>query len=344
MAKCKDHNELAHEFAYSEPNWSNENRSGNMSYSGDTCWSYETKIAKKYPKDKIIIITEYTYSNTTRRQIQELLSAFSHWTIIRSNILDLSDTLIDKYTELHKYTRKAEHCYRLKGTMIPNTASHRQRLLDLFGTVDMFIFKGYIDPKHITEDDKAVHEAVLKYEEKLASNRYNRHINHWRCRQDIIDECIDLFKHNGCSSIGEIIAKSKDIIKQKDKIGKGEYQEVIATLLGIKNRLIRKSDDRRENVYGEMVWIYEGMICTNKGICLPVDKYLDTIYRLLKLYLVGKHDLLVGKHIHSYEILFSDDDKIQIGCHTFQRPFIEQFEIEYNLYKKDHKDDAVSNG
>lgn len=87
-----------------------------------------------------------------------------------------------------------------------------------------------------------------------------------------------------------------------------------------------------------MVWIYEGMICTNKGICLPVDKYLDPIYRLLKLYLVGKHDQLVGKHIHSYEILFSDDDdKIQIGCHTFQRPFIEQFEIEYNLYKKENQ-------
>lgn len=332
MAKCKDHNELAHEFAYSEPNERNENRSGNMSYSGNTCWSYATEIAKKYPEHRILIISEYTYSNTTRKQIQELLLAFSHWTIFKSDKLDLDDMVKDKLTQLKKYTRNKKHVKRVND-FTPFYKHDRVKMISLWRDILTLIDKGILKKTTLTDLDKKKLTTCVNYEAdritKLQRVRKARFI----CRDNVINYYLEQLKDTNYKTIHELMT---DIgkIEHNVCIVRGEIQTVIAKYLGIFDKLGYCSHNRYESVFGELVWIANDQIITSKGIYLEAEKYADTIYRFAKLYLVGKYDLLLHKHIHVYEITQANEFGVKVGCHTIQRAFIEHFIKEYEIYKE----------
>lgn len=337
MAKCKDHNELAHEFAYSRPHESNENRSGNMSYDGNTCWSYETKIAKKYPEHRILIISEYTYSNTTRKQIGELRSAFSHWTIFRSDELDLDDMIKDKLTQLKKYTRNKKHVKRFDN-FTPFYKHDREKMLDLWRDINTLIDKGIIKETVLTDLDKKKLTICSNFEiariEKLRRVRKSR----FSCRDSVINYYLEQLKDTNYKTIGELIAAIGEVVYDVC-IVRGEIYTVIAKYLGIFDKLGYCSYNRYESVFGEMVWFTNNhQIVTSKGIYLDAKMYADTIYRFAKLYLAGKYDFLLHKHIHVYEITQANEFGVKIGCHTIQRAFIEHFIKEYEIYKENQND------
>lgn len=332
MAKCKDHNELAHEFAYSEPDWSNENRSGNMSYSGNSCWSYSTKIAKKYPEYKILIISECTYSNTTRKQIQELRSAFSHWTIFRSDELDLDDMIKDKLTQLKKFTRNKNHVKRFEN-FIPFYKHDRERMLSLAADITTLIDKGIIKRSVLTDLDRKKLTICSNFESKRIIKLQNASKSRFSCRDSVIDYYLDQLKDTNYTTIQELVTAMGEI-KHDVCIVRGEIQTVIAKYLGIFDKLGYCTYNRYESVFGELVWIADNQIVTSKGIYLSAGMYADTIYRLAKLYLVGKYDFLLHKHIHVYEITQANEFGVKIGCHTIQRAFIEHFIKEYEKYKE----------
>lgn len=336
MAKCKDHNELAHEFAYSEPNWSNSNRSGNMSYSGNTCWSYETKIAKKYPEHKILIISEYTYSNTTRKQIQELRSAFSHWTIFRSDELDLDDMIKDKLTQLKKYTRYKNHVKRFDN-FTPFYKHDREKMLDLWRDINTLMDMGIVKKTALTDLDKKKLTICSNFEiariEKLRRVRKSC----FSCRDNVINYYLDQLKDTNYKTIHELVT-AMGKIEYDVCIVRGEIQTVIAKYLGIFDKLGYCTHNRYESVFGELVWIADNQIVTSKGIYLAAGMYADTIYRFAKLYLAGKYDVLLHKHIHVYEITQANEFGVKIGCHTIQRAFIEHFIKEYEIYKENQNE------
>lgn len=332
MAKCKNHIELAHEFAYSRPDECNQTRSGNMSYDGDICWSYETEIAEKYPEHQILIISEYTYSNTTRKQISELRSAFSHWTIFRSNELDLDDMVKDKLTQLKKFTRNKNYVKRVD-RFTPFYKHDREKMLSLWEDVYKLMDLGIIKRTAITRFDKKKIVICSNYElariEKLRRGRKSRN----SCRDRVINYYLDQLKDTNYKTIQELVT-AMGKIEYDVCIVRGEIQTVIAKYLGIFDKLGYKSYNRYESVFGELVWIANNQIVTSKGIYLAAGLYADTIYRLAKLYLVGKYDVLLHKHIHVYEITQANEFGVKIGCHTIQRAFIEHFIKEYEVYKE----------
>lgn len=349
--KRYSHNEaVAHAFVYAGPTESGTNPNQTMWFNGDTLYSYQTPIAKKYAKSRVVVIHTTRISTTTSCQTWLVRKAFDEsWTVIRCDCLNLKKIpayIKNQLKEMMKVFPKNKD-----DKDILNSVDSR-RLCSDYGAVcagigyslpekyDQFVKKNIeYENQRIQQVNAARLEKERKRQEELKRNCevYIQEIQELPSFNELQE-----YKHKTNQLFLEDFYKDIKylLVSFAESKGKSMYSEemrfvhkhLIHSFLDITTHT---SDDI---LYYDLVFLSQESpktfnVKTDRYIDFPIaETMVNYFIKLCNTYIENPTNTdLLGKHVGPYTIRGCNDDHIRVGCHIFHKNQIILFlkELEY---------------
>lgn len=349
--KRYSHNEaVAHAFVYAGPTESGTNPNQTMWFNGDTLYSYQTPIAKKYAKSRVVVIHTTRISTTTSHQTWLVRKAFDEsWTVIRCDCLDLKKIpayIKNQLKEMMKVFPKKKD-----DKDVLNSVDSRILCSD-YGAVcaaigyslpekyDQFVKKNIVYENHrIQQVNAARLEKERKRQEELKKicEEYIQEIQKeplFKKLQEYRHKTDQLFLEDFYKSANDLLvtfAKSKD---------KSTYSEEIRYVHRYLMHLFLDIDvnTNKDIYYYDLVFLSQTApktfnVKTDRYIDFPIaETMVNYFIKLCNMYIENPTNTeLLGKHVGPYTIRGCNDDHIKVGCHIFHKNQIILFlkELEY---------------
>lgn len=280
-----DNQQVCHNFFYSGFNETYRPHYMNIGYKNEYFFSYNTaigKVVKSKYEERILLISENDFSNTTRRHIGLLWNAclFSKIEVICERDIDhfsIADCVYNLLEALKSYSVS-------DFTRKPNRESFIRRFSNLNELLYNFDFSFTTEQKELYKELQQVYndlqnsDAVKKIKQKEREKK-----------QNALKEFKELIKNNNIVDLAEMAYS---------RYSQLDYQQKVK---------IKKKLNPLDNL--SFVWFEDGYYKTSQGV--RVSKLEGNI--LLTLFDKGK--LKHGHKIDCYTVLSVDKDYVKIGCH-----------------------------
>ena len=301
--------ELAHRFFYNPEargNYANCNAHFSESYwDKDTLhnyYSYSTRIAaiaKNKHGENVLLISDYKYSKTTAKHLNELRHACPYE---QDRIIDVPHC--EQYERDFGFMNAMERVAKMDKDML-NKKYNRETFTKIIRMIDKYVehfgWKGlphqcelirkrkstadklaYIEQKELAIANRIVHS-----EEERAKNREKR--------AAALQRKIERLKERGLEQLKLAFAYNAP-------------KDIREALKSFKNDLQTARDEQGRRY--SYVWVDDATYCkTSQGIHMSIE----TVKRLLKLW--GEKHSLLGMQADCYTIVENTDNHIKIGCH-----------------------------
>jgi hypothetical protein len=303
--------ELAHRFFYNPEargNYANCNAHFSDSYwDKDTIhnyYSYSTRIAaiaKNKHGENVLLISDYKYSRTTAKHLNELRHACPYE---QDRIIDVPHCERSGIGGKFGFVTEMERVERMDKDML-NQKYNRETFTKIIRMIDKYVKHfGWKSLPHkcelirkrkstadklayIEQKELAIANRIVHGEEERAKNREKR--------AAALQRKIERIKQSGLEQLKLAFAYN---------VPKG----IRDALKSFKNDLQTARDEQGRRY--SYVWVDDEMYCkTSQGIRMTIG----TVKRLLKLW--GEKRSLLGMQADCYTIVENTDDHIKIGCH-----------------------------
>lgn len=341
---------VAHAFVYAGLTESGTNPKQTMWFNGDTLYSYQTPIAKKYPEKRIVVIHTTRISTTTSQQTWLVNRAFDEsWAVIRCDCLDLKKIPTYIKTQI-KEMMKAFPKKKDDKDILNDVAS--RTLCSDYGAVCAEI--GYNLPEKYAQFVKK----NIEYENQRIQKANAARMEKEHKRQEEVKRNCEVY-------VQEIQEMSifKELQKYKHKTNQLFLEDFYKSLEDLLHTFARSKD--KSTYSDEMCYIHRYLmhsfldvdVDTDKGIYyydfvflsqtspktfnVKTDRYIDFpitetmvnhFIKLCNMYVEDyDYNELLGKHVGPYTIRYCNDEHIKVGCHIFHKNQIILFlkELEY---------------
>lgn len=360
MAKwCNSNETLSHLYVYDTTGEQHRTHNNSFSFEGNNLFSYSTQIATIDRKKKRVIMLSRYSTFTTNRHLWFLRKALpSDYTIIYSNCFvwkDLYKTFLKQVQTYYKqtqYKRKNNICSKVEDRI---SLAYLKRNLYAINKYD------YLEKHHKDLYDFITNN--LQYEDNriktLEENR-KKAAEERQARINAAVQCLENYlKSKDCEKLIQNVIEHENIsdktlinlvkIRQSLRTVILNYLKTDKHLLEIDSfcdvsyilnsfilkRLFNIPKKGPYQIYDLVYFDHNNLkLMTTRSVTIQTDKNsLKAVIKLIKFYLLGKLEYLVGKHIGPYAILKADAYEIQVGCHTFHYKNIELLYKELKQYE-----------
>lgn len=334
---------LCHAYVYAGEDEYGRNKGNTCRFDGNSFYSYETEICRKYPEKSIAVINSTWYSTTTSQQTWRLRRAFpDNWTLlfypevdikkipahIKETIKNLTKKCLDKQNAEGIFKRKLDRdiCFNIQQIINADIVKVPQTIKDL---VDKNVEFELARKKKLRELQEKRYCQILEATKKDTQRMVDVFIKERQtflehCKKHLYDGDITLSKampilkglfNNFCSDHFELITK---YVNSND-VKKYVYEQIFGTINNCKEIFGYERDI-------DVVWLQDNnRIMTNRYVSFELtNETLKQFRKLAKYYLENPTDSsLVGKHVRHYCIGDYNPEYIVIGCHLFTYKNIE---------------------
>ena len=303
--------ELAHRFFYNPDargNYANCNTHFSKSYWDKDAhynyYSYSTRIAviaKNKYGENVLLISDYKYSRTTAKHLNELRHACPYE---QYRIIDVPHCETSGVGGKYGFVSEMERVAKMDNSML-NRKESRETFKSIIRMIDKYVEhfgwkslphecelirkrKSIADKlAYIEQKELAIANRIVHSEEERAKNREKRAAA-LQCK-------IDRIKENGLEQLKFAFAYNTP-------------KEIRDALKSFKNDLQTARDEQGRRY--SYVWVDDATYCkTSQGIRMAIE----TVKRLLKLW--GEKHSLLGMQADHFTIVENTNDHIKIGCH-----------------------------
>lgn len=357
--RCSNNETLSHLYVYDTTGEQHRTHNNTFSFKGNDLFSYSTQIATIDRKKKRVIMLKNYHTQTTNNHLYLLRVALpSDYTIIYSNCFvwkDLYKTFLEEIRKYYKQTqnkRKNNICSKKEDRdylILTKQNLYEINKYDYFKKHYKNLYD-FIESNVQYESDRI--ETLQKNRQKAAEERQARieaatqRLENYLNSKDCEKKIQYTIKHENISdktliNLVKIQRSLKTVIihylaedEQLEKIIKFCNVSYIVDNFILK-RLFNIPKRGMYQMYDLVYFDHNNLkLMTTRNVTIQTDKNsLKTIIKLIKFYLLGKLEYLVGKHVGPYEIRKADANEVQVGCHIFHYKNIELLYKELQQYE-----------
>ena len=334
---------LCHAYVYADENEYGRNNGNSCHFDGNSFYSYETEVCRKYPEKSIAIMESEWYSTTTSRQIWHLVRAFpDNWTVLYYPEVDIKKIPAHIKETIKNLTKKRLNKQNKNGIF------KRKLDRDICFNIQQII---NADIVKVPETIKALVDKNVEFElarkRKLEEQREERYERELKAIKEDNQKAIDCFiqeKQSDIESCKKQLYDGEITLSQAVPIVKEIFNNFWHNNPELNTRYV-KTIDVRKYAYGQIfgtidnckelfgydrnidvVWLQDGnRIMTDRYVSFELTiETLKQFKKFAKIYLTQPtNNILIGRHVHYYQIHNYNPEYIVIGCHLFTYKNIE---------------------
>lgn len=353
MKRYSQNEAVAHAFVYAGPTESGTNPNQTMWFNGDTLYSYQTPIAKKYPEKRMVVIHTTRISTTTSHQTWLVNRAFDDsWTVIRCDCLDLKKIptyIKNQLKEMMKVFPKRKDDKDILNNVDSRDLCYNYSVIcagigySLPEKYAQFVKKNVdYETQRIQKVNAARLEKERKRQEELkrTCEAYVQEIKEeplYKILQEYKHTTDQLFLEDFYKFLEDLLltfARSKDKSTYSDEM-RYMHRYLMHSFIDI--------DINADECayYYDFVFLSQTSpktfnVKTDRYINFPItETMVNHFIKLCNMYIEDPNNGdILGKHVGPYTIRSYNDNQIRIGCHIFHRNQIILFLKELEFAKK----------